>query len=195
MWLNRWHIATIILIIAYLVGVYLALPLASLSVTETLPFHQDYNMGGNFIVNETVTDSSGGDVFIVGDIGVFYFNVTNIVNQPTTFDFDSSVRYNQYGYPQTFTLNFSQSESITEEFPLNSEGSNGFIFYFVQHLGGGSSNNFNLTNSLMAISISENISLIAQKSTFILTMIIGIPAIVYMVKEFRELGKKKEEKS
>jgi hypothetical protein len=113
-------------------GVYLALPLASLSVTETLPIPQNYNMVGDFVVNETVTNLSGGDLFIVGDIGVFYFNVTNIVNQSTTFDFNSSVTYNQYGYPQIFTLNFSQSENITDAFPLNSEGSNGFVFTFVQ---------------------------------------------------------------
>lgn len=185
---NRWQIAAIVLIVVYVIIVYLLLPLASLSLTENLPISNTFNESG-MIVNMTISNLADRDYFIVGDLAVFTFNITNILGQSATFDYNSSVKYGRYGWPQSFTLNSYQSRNITEELPMNSEGSNGFLFHVVETYQN-SVDDYSFDQSVKAISISDELSLISQRSTFILTMIIGIPAIVYGVKEFRELGKK-----
>jgi hypothetical protein len=187
-WLNRWQISTVILVATYVFLVYMFLPLASLSITQNLPSKYPYNVSG-ITINETISNLADRDYFIVGDLAVFSFNITNTYGQPATFDYNSSVTFNQYGWPKSFTLNSYESKNITEELPLNSEGSNGFLFHVVGKISN-SVDDLSISQDLKAISISDEISLVSQTSTFILTMIIGIPAIVYGVKEFRELGRK-----
>lgn len=187
-WLNRWQIATIALVAIYVFLVYAFLLLASLTLTENLPLPYTRNVGG-FTVNGSISNLADRDYFMVGDLAVFSFNITNTYGQSATFDFNSSATFNQYGSPQSFTLNSYDSKNITEELPLNSEGSNGFLFHVVGKISN-SVDDLTIAQNLKALSISDEISLVSQTSTFILTMIIGIPAIVYGVKEFRELGRK-----
>jgi len=128
-WLNKWRLAAIILVLAYVIGVVRVFPLASLSITSVnYPTNHTYFNDNGVLVTLNLTNLIGRNHFDVGDIAVFTFNIINTHNFTVNSNFNSSMTYSQYGYPQTFTLNPNQSENITEELPVNTQGSNGFLF-------------------------------------------------------------------
>jgi len=55
---------------------------------------------------------------------------------------------------------------------------------------GNSEDQYGIPLTFSAISFSDELSLYFYQSTFLLSMIIGIPAIIYGVRQFIELGEK-----
>jgi signal peptidase I len=194
---NKWRLFAIFVILVYLIGVYLLFPLASLYIsTVNYPNNNTpYNSNGVIITQDT-TNLIDRNYFEVGDIAVFTFNITNTHDMSISYVFNSSITYSQYGYPQTFTLNASQSKTIVEELPVNTQGSNGFLFVLTAYYPNSSStDSFSLPTTINAVSMSDELSLISSQSTFLLYMLLGAFALVAAVKEFKELGNKEEQNS
>lgn len=183
--------AAVVILIIYVFFVINFLPIPG-AITETpaLPNYMPYS-GQYMTLEENVSDSQNLTYFVAGDLAIFSFNITNTANQPATFNYNSSATYvNYYGQPRNFTLNPYQSENFTEEFPL-SEGSNGFSFQIIQTMGDITGQYDIGPQILQAVSPSYELSFFVSQTTLVLTIILGIPAIIYGVKEFRELGRKK----
>jgi hypothetical protein len=142
-------------------------------------------------LEENISDARNLPYFVAGDLAIFSFNITNTSNQSVTFNYNSSVTFlDYYGEPRSFTLDAYRSENFTEEFPL-SEGSNGFRFQIVETIGD-LTIQYNIGPQIIqAISPSYELSFYVGESTLLLSIMLGIPVIIYGVKEFRELGKKK----
>lgn len=191
--INRWQMAAIVLIILYVAGVCLFLPLATLSIIRSppLPMHEFYNLQ-YMTIELNIANSANRDHFIAGDLARFSFNVTNTYSRPATFDYNSSVTFLGYGCHRNFNLDSNQSKNITELLLVSYEGNNGFRFQIVQKIEENQELNYSIPIFLVATSLSDELSLYFYKSTFLLTMIVGIPAIIYGVKQFVELGEKKK---
>lgn len=192
---NRWRIATIILILAYVISVLIFFPLAFLTITSVnVPIDKMPLNDNGVTVNQNVTNLIGRDHFDVGDIAVFSFNITNTHAFAVNCVFNSSITFSQYGYPQSFTLNASQSTALVEELPVNTQGSNGFLFTLTVTYDS-STDILHISQTINAISFSDELSLVSSQSTFLLAMLLGAFALVAAVKEFKELGEKREQNS
>ena len=191
-WLVRhaWQMAAVVILIIYVFFVINFLPLPG-AITETpaLPNYMPYS-GQYMTLEENVSDSQNMTYFVAGTWRFFHPTITiqptillrlNAITQPYV---------NFYGKIRNFTLVAYQSENFTGEFPL-SEGSNGFSFQIIQTMGDITGQYDIGPQILQAVSPSYELSFFVSQTTLVLTIILGIPAIIYGVKEFRELGRKK----
>lgn len=189
---HRWQIAAVVFLIAYVILVILFIPIpVSIGNSPAPPIIENPVVEQYVTIEENISDGRNLPYFVAGDLAVFSFNITNTYNQSVPFNYNSSVTFlDYYGLPRNFTLDAYKSENFTEYFPL-SEGSNGFRFRIVETIGDSTFQYDIGPQIVQAISPSNELSFFIGESTLLLSFIIGIPAIIYGVKEFKELGRKR----
>jgi len=187
-----WLIIAFVCIVVYIIVVWLFIPLTSLSIIQSPPLPIERTQEKQYvIIEERIRNYANRNHFVVGDLVVFSFNITNTYNQTLAFSYNSSIPFLNYSSHRSFNLDYLQSRNITEELPISSEGNNVFRFQVGQYIGN-SDFHYKIEHILQAISFSDELSIIVSKSTFTITMIIGIPSILYGVKILKELYEKKK---
>jgi hypothetical protein len=194
---NKWIIFTIVVIIVYFLIVDSLIPLTAITIysTPSAPIiHNRIYPQQNATIVESISDSENTTFFIAGDLAIISFNITNTSsassNQSETFTYSSSVQYLTWGQNRSFTLSPQKYKNFTEEFPL-SEGQNPFYFKISETIGYGTYQQ-DLADTVEATSLSNALTIYIATATFILSMILGIPAICVGIYNFKKVCEKKK---
>jgi hypothetical protein len=190
--LNNWTILTIVFLIFYVISVFYFFPTLSYEIYGGIPWSYSYNFT-DITVKMNIQNFDNRTWVRTGDLILCTFNVTNLSNK-------TIVIYHNYSMispiekplgSQEFRLSNRNYIEFTDNVFPSFEGPNQYSFVFQIK----NSDSYRLEWMTNTIKWDTEISIFFNKYSQILSFVIGIPAIIVGIRNFKDIYQNNNKKN